>query len=336
MKYCLYFLAIILVTGCGTASVSPIDNDHSELFYINESIENTEVVTMNSNSQEISKISFAHGKSYYRIILLNTTYLTYFERLNSTSKVVGIVDKDLVFKGGAALSSSLNRIEEVGANGVLNTEAIIALNPDIIICNSFQSEGVLNSVNCPVLVVNEFWENTPLGKSEWIKVFGVLTRTSASANQIFDNIVERYEGAKQRLQKERIEVKVMSLNRFSDSFFTPGCESLISNLIGDAGLTSMCFAKTTKSVEISEEQVLVSMEKSNYLMFFDGGTPMVTRNEILNYFSVSEDYKGQILYCNTAKNNYFESSILEPYKVLQDLISITNGRENKNKYFTLL
>ena len=334
MKVLSVILFLFLFVSCREVHNFKVENEFSVLFDIKSSNNTTTITTVDEFGAKLSAVFF--NVPYKRVIMLNTTYLSYVKALNKKDCIVGVVDKHRVLSFYLDENSKDHEVKSVGKNGVLNLELIKALDPDLIICNSFQEKelGVLGDVD--VLVVNEFWEEHPLGRAEWVKVFGNLFGVQKESNRLFSEIKANYE------HKEEVEIDAQSLpivynlSRFSSSYFLPGCESLVSKMVSDSHGAVKCVDSTAKSIEISQEQQLLMCGSVDYLLFFDWTSNKRSRNDVLSELDIQNCFSGDVIYCNTSSCNYFEASIMEPDVVVDNLFQILHRNQNQTKYFTLL
>lgn len=339
MRVALFCIVILFMSCQQRDSNQKGNNQYSNLFSISTPKNEFSISTFDEQGEEISKVEGVTANGFNNVVLLNTTYWSYCKGIDARDKVVGIVDKDRIMKED---SSHLMKVKSVGKGGVLDLEQILFLKPDLIICNSFQKNELKGIKNCPVLVVNEFWENDPLGKLEWIKVFGVLTGKYEEAEKYFDKVSNQYTSLLNSFKKgnpSELTVKsksVLSLNKFGSNYFVPGCNALINKLILDAQGSAICLSDKAKSEEISFEQVVGMCGKAKFVFFQDWSAKDRSKEEVLVELGINKVYSGQVIYCNTQSTHYFEKSILEPDVVLREFSELLTGRVSTTSYFSLL
>ena len=90
-------------------------------------------------------------------------------------------------------------IADVGPASSPNYERLIALKPDVVFvyfyAGPYGTEAVINrlaQLGVPYVVVNEFQEQSPLGRAEWIKFFAVFFNATRVAVRIFDAVEARW------------------------------------------------------------------------------------------------------------------------------------------------
>lgn len=69
---------------------------------------------------------------------------------------------------------------------------LLDLNPDLVVGFSLNSNNkmfsVIEKLGIPVLLNGDWLEETPLGRAEWVKFFGVLFDKEKMADSIFNDI----------------------------------------------------------------------------------------------------------------------------------------------------
>ena len=108
------------------------------------------------------------------VVVLSTTYLPHFAALDRVNRLVGMSDTQITQTPAVVERVKQQKIRDVSRNQVVNVEAILNLNPDIVItfdAGGSSSETVLMLENAGLRVVlnSEYLEMSPLGRSEWLK-----------------------------------------------------------------------------------------------------------------------------------------------------------------------
>ena len=96
------------------------------------------------------------------------------------------------------------------------------LQPDAVVAFSMnktnKSLQFIEKNGIPVVLNGDWLEETPLGRAEWIKFFGVLLGKEKLADSIFKNIESEYLKAKKLDPLSLLFLK--NLNRFTIDFLT--------------------------------------------------------------------------------------------------------------------
>lgn len=113
-----------------------------------------------------------------KIICMSTTYLSMISILNEDQTVKGISGTDFLYNNDLVRRTENGLINDVGYGDNLNKELVIQISPDLVMAYGIGSEsaGYLNKIKdlgIRILFNADYLETDPLGKAEWIKVFGV-------------------------------------------------------------------------------------------------------------------------------------------------------------------
>ncbi len=137
------------------------------------------------------------------IVILSHTHLEPFEILNEKEKITGIIESNTLKEGFWRKRFVDKKIVEVGKNNVINSEIIyeiwLDVGVDIIMtgCDKLEfTEKQLVNISkaaVPFLPNLECLEEHPLGKVEWIKVFGILLNKEKEAQEYFEKMEKNYQ-----------------------------------------------------------------------------------------------------------------------------------------------
>jgi iron complex transport system substrate-binding protein len=318
MKLLYFFFLTIIVFSCTNANEFTDSVEKSDKYSI---IQDSIFKTFN-HGNELSRIVFSSAPQ--KVVVLSTPFYGYIKALNSENTIIGMLSKDRV----PDVASSVIR---VGDDVEIDQEKIIALSPDLIICNSYQLKGIARlKSKYQVLVIDEFLETNPLKKASWIKFFGILFNKEKKSNTIYSKVKTNY------VPFPELDVKIVQLNNYAGKWYLPGCKSYISQIIRDAGGKVDCDSDKSSSDVISEESAMVKLNQLQYLLFFDSAKDTVgLRIRLKPVLNLVKSDKIRLLYCNTTSTNFFDKSILNPDKVLNELnVLITKGVDGE--FFKLI
>ena len=145
-----------------------------------------EILKKNSTSTSKNKIIKV---PIQRIALTSTTHIPMVELLNKETTIVGFANTKYVSSEKTSALIAVGKIKEIGKESSLNTEVILDLKPEIVIGFSVSAANksltTLQKSGIPVLYNGDWLEETPLGRAEWIKFFGVLFDKEKQADSIF-------------------------------------------------------------------------------------------------------------------------------------------------------
>jgi iron complex transport system substrate-binding protein len=191
-------------------------------------------------------------------------------------------------------------------------------------------EGKLKELGIKVMLDADYLETDPLGKAEWIKLFGALFCKEKMADSIYKSIEESYNQIKTHISSNiNSRPEVMLGLPFKDNWFISPGNSYICKLINDAG-GNYLWQDTESSVSTpySLENVYLKSLKAEYWLNIGN---VNSKKEIILFdprLEMIPCFKNNNLYNNNKRitskggNDYWESGTIHPDIILKDIASI--------------
>jgi iron complex transport system substrate-binding protein len=267
------------------------------------------------------------------IVVTSTTHIPALEALGELDKLIGFSDTKYVSSKAARKRIDAGQIKELGINESLNTEAVLALQPDLVIgfgvSGSNSAYETLQRSQIPVIYNGDWVEETPLGKAEWIKFFAPFFKKETEANTIFAEIEKSYVDAKKIAKTAHTVPTVLSGALYKDVWYLPGGKSWAANFLKDAN-ANYIWKETSESgsLSLSWESVLVVAKNAEYWIGpaqFKSYTEMESSSA---HYLQFDAFKNKNIYTfantvgETGGNLYYELAPQRPDIVLKDLIHI--------------
>ena len=265
-----------------------------------------------------------------RIVCMSSSYIAMLDRLGAVERVVGVSGIDFV--SNSYIQQHHTEIGDVGYDGNLNYELLVALDPDIVllygVSGASEMENRLRELKIPFVYVGEYLEQHPLGKAEWMVFLAELLGTRTRAEALFAPIAERYE-ALTNLAGSASRPRVMFNSPYRDTWFMPPEGSYMIRLLNDAG-GEYVFTDDgdNRSDVIDLEQAYLLLAEAD--LWLNPGT-MQSLEELCRRFPRLADVevvKAGRVYNNNARmnphggNDFWEQGVVEPDVALSDLIRI--------------
>ncbi len=303
-------------------------------------LSDTIAVYRTGNIQYSNEINI--GKDINKIIALASPYIGALSILNSKNKIVGVNQLSDVYSAKLREKIELGEIKEYGEYSAINTELVLSENVDLIITSSY-GESDRNEVletNIPVIKATEWMENHPLGRAEWIKVFGFLLGKEQEAIAYFNEIESQYLKS---ISSVKMDISLFCGNDFKGVWYMPGGESNVAQLLSDAGVDY--FYKDNDdvgSVSLSFENMV---EKYLDAEIWLNPGPFTSLEEIKTSdkrYANFKAFKDEKVYNYTAQvredgaNNFWEKGVFEPHVILSDFKIIFNGTQDSLVYYKKL
>ena len=123
------------------------------------------------------------------LVVTSTTHIPALEELEALDRLLGFPGTRYISSEAARKKIGEGLIKELGPNGQLNVEEVLALQPELVIGygmgpdnRSFES---IKRAGIPVVINGDWMEQHPLGKAEWIQFFGILLGKEKQATDLF-------------------------------------------------------------------------------------------------------------------------------------------------------
>lgn len=265
------------------------------------------------------------------IVPTSTTHIPMIELFNMEDKILGFPQTNYISSNRTAELVKTGKIAELGNIQNLNFEILISLNPELVIGFSMSENDPafsrLKETQIPILFNGDWLEEEPLGRAEWLKVFGALFDKNQMADSIFDQIEKEYTEAKKIALHSKNRPTVLSGILFEDKWSLPAGESFMANLFEDAN-TNYLWKETkgTGSLVLALESVI---EKGNASDLWIGAGIFTDYSAMLesnSHYSIFDAFQEKKIF-NFAKRKgeqggilFFELAPIQPQIVLKDLI----------------
>lgn len=271
-----------------------------------------------------------------KIVVTSTTHIPMLELLGVQDRLVGFQNTNYISSEKTRKRIDSGHIKELGKEFSLNTEALFDLNPDLVIGFSMtktnKAYNLVEQNGIPVIINGDWLEETPLGRAEWIKFFGILFNKEKEADSIFSKIESDYLTAKEIAKKANIKPTILSgAIMSSDIWSLPAGESYVAQYLYDANLEYLWKnSKGKGSLKLNFESVFDKGQNADFWIapgYFASKQQMLSSNKHYADFKAFQKNK---IYTPSTKTGatggviYFELGPTRPDLVLKDLIKITN------------
>jgi iron complex transport system substrate-binding protein len=283
----------------------------------------------NNITDTIFSLRINTQNSMSRLACLSTTHLPFLETLNTPEKAVGVGFAEYLFDEKSKARIDSGDLVNLTAAGKLDFETVVSLAPEALLVYYYGNEDFTRyeQSGIKVIPINEYAEAHPLGRVEWIKVFGLLTGNYSNAITEFNKIDSSYKALVNSIPEMTKKPVVFTGSFYKGKWAAPGGDSFIAKFISDAGaLYAFADYPGNDNINLDFETVLTMIAGADYfgkVIYRESG---VLRNDFLeeqNRFELLKAFDdSHLFYCNTATTDYFGRGIMEPHLMLQDLIGI--------------
>lgn len=269
-----------------------------------------------------------------RIAVFSTTHAGFLDLLDQTGRIAGVSRSELVNTPSLRQRIAEGKVTEIGMPFSPDQEALLALDPDLVCAPALPSTRkagyqALVQMNVPVLVVAEWLESSPLGRAEWIKLFGALVGKEELAREQFAAIESSYLKIAALSRNLSNRPTVLTGLPVKDSWYVPAGGSYVAAMLRDAGaLYQWRDLPGTGSVPLTIEAVWPVALEADY--WLNTGT-VSTLDELVavdSRFGQMRSVKERRVWNNNRQlnaaggNAYWERGVVRPDLVLKDLVMI--------------
>jgi iron complex transport system substrate-binding protein len=324
-----------------------LKNDFAASFRIVEHSESTEIQIIDIENDVVEftyffsdseKESNALEFNPDRVVALSATHIGMFEELELLDKIVGISD------GKYLCSSKLKKrvhdglTRSIGDIGMADIEGYIDVDPDLVIYSGFDTKAPilkkLKSAGIKTFTNYDWKETHPLGRAEWLKVFGVMFNKRIEAEELFDKIKTEYLSLVKEVKQYSSNETVLVGTMYGDIFNAPAGDSYMAKILKDANLNYK-YQETegTGSISLTLEEVISDNRKTNIWL----NVAAKSKDKVLemnNRFRLLESIENNRVYSYYHEVNCFwEKSAISPHLLLKDICKIVHPDEFKDEVF---
>ncbi|MCC6541027.1 MAG: ABC transporter substrate-binding protein [Flavobacteriales bacterium] len=258
-----------------------------------------------------------------RVVALSTTHLPFFAALHAEAVVVGAAHTDQVHDPGFQDAIRKGELQEVGLPDGVDTERLLALAPQAVFDLPFGRKERTLMAEVPTIEVVEYLEDHPLGRTEWVRFFGILLGREQQADSLFDSIRHRYSFLRDLREHLPPPPLVFFGSHWQGAWFAPPGNSYMATLIEDAG--GRYLLKDTVAsgnITVPLERVLVlgdSADRFGVLLAHPGAVDRRTLVGGDPRVLALRGVQAGAFVGNSGTDDLFGQALLEPDEVLRDL-----------------
>ncbi len=261
------------------------------------------------------------------IVVYTSVHAAVIDQLGETGRIIGVCEPRYMDTPSIQEGLKAGRIADMGEATAPNVELMIDKGAELVLVSPFQNSGYgpVEKLGIPIIEGADYMESLPLGRTEWIRFYGMLFGKEAKADSIFRVTEKSYLDLKELVTADMPRPSVISEKKFGSSWFMPSGESYVANLYKDAGAdyiftdlpgagsTPLAF-ETVLDRAIHADLWLIKYNQSKDMTYGD------LRSEYTPYENFDAFKNRRIYACNTGVVPYYEEFPLHPDYLLKDLI----------------
>ncbi len=281
-----------------------------------------------------------------RAAVYASVHASMIEELGCLDRVCAVCEPQYMISEEVRRRVADGTIADLGMSTSPNVEKMVDLEADVIIASPFEnsSYGAAEKIGVPIVEAADYMESHPLGRTEWVRFYGLLLGKKEMADSLFSVAAARYNELKEKISAVGTRPSVVLETKYGSSWAVPSGNSYIGVLHSDAGADYLFADETSASPrELSFEAVYDRACDADFWLFKGYYTDMDSREDLAALYPPYANFRafreGRIYYCNTMLNNYYDEVTLHPDRILSDLAAIYHPEllpDYRLRYYSLL
>lgn len=267
-----------------------------------------------------------------RVVCMSSSHIAMLDAVGAVKSVVGVSGKNFITN--PYVVANQRTIADVGYDGNMNFELLVAQQPDIVllygVTGACTMESKLDELGIPYIYVGEYVEEDPLGKAEWLIALAEIVGLRQQGLTYFSELPQRYEQLKSMAASAQTPApKVMLNTPYADSWFMPSTTSYMARLIADAGGDYIYKRNTSNhSLPIDmEDAALLTTQADVWINVGNVNSVADLCRQFPKFAQMPCVQRGEVYNCDKRRvlgggNDYWESGVVHPDVILRDLIKI--------------
>ena len=263
------------------------------------------------------------------IVVYNSVHSSIVELLDAAENIVGACESR--YMDTPVIRERLDKgvIADLGEATAPNIEKMVDVGSEVILASPFRNSGYgpAEKLGIPIIECADYMESTPLGRAEWLHLYGLLLGREELADSLFRATESNYLTLSKLAEGVQHRPTVFSEKRFGSTWHIPGGASYMAHFFKDAGAdymftdlpgagsTPLAF-ETVLDKAIHADIWLIKYNQPDDLTYA-GLRAEYTPNE--NFYAFK---KKNIYACNTGSVPYYEEFPMHPDYLLKDLVWI--------------
>lgn len=280
-----------------------------------------------------------------RLATTSCTHVGVLAELGATDVLCGVTDPYLIYNAHVRERVATGNIMDLGSAMQIQTERVVGAEAEAIMLSAYSASDpnalLMEKLGIPVIYNNEWTEQSPLGRAEWMRFVGALVGREAEADSLFSELRTRYERLSAQVQTDGAAKRsIVSGSSFRGTWYVPAGGTYMGQLFADAG-AEYFYANdaSAQSLPLSMETVLQNLGTADVWV----GAPATTLRELAtldDHHTWMHAYQtGDVYHFNRRStpegaNDFWEQGVVRPDLILQDLISVLRGESDSAMYFT--
>ena len=266
-------------------------------------------------------------------LVMSSVHCSLIAELNSVDAIAAVCDAEYVKEKSVAVRIKEGKIKDCGNSMTPAVEQIAMVKPDAVLISPYKDNDLtkLNQLGINMVQCADYMEPTPLGRAEWVRLYGMLVGKVAEADSLFSEVEKHYL----TLKSDTVSgPKIISDSKYGEVWYVPTGNSTVGQMYADAGgVNPFSDRKENGSVALSPEEVLMKAKDGDVWILKSDGE--MTLDQLRQADPINSQFKafaeGNVWHCNTVETPFYEQTPFHPNLLLEDFVYIFHPEKRAGK-----
>ncbi|MGN0230276.1 MAG: ABC transporter substrate-binding protein [Muribaculaceae bacterium] len=280
-----------------------------------------------------------------RALVYSSVHAGAIKELGKVDAVKGVCDAEYYKIPEIVKGLENGSIINAGSAISPTVEKIVQLSPEAIIVSPYQNAGygAVASLGIPIIECADYLETNPMGRAEWIKLFGELFDEAVLADSIFRDVDQKYQALRRAASKSPHKPSVLAESIIGGVWYVPGGNSYMAQMFADAGASYPWSDNTdVGSIQLDFSQVLATARDADIWLM--KSSTIESYSDLQKAYELNAEFAAyknrKVWVCNATTTNLFEEFPFHPDRLLHDFEVIFHpelaGSDATTSYYTPL
>lgn len=249
--------------------------------------------------------------------------------LGAAGRLLGVCDAGYVVSPAVRRLLDAGRLRDYGSSLTPHVERLMADSADALLVSPFENAGYgpAATAGIPLVACADYMEDTPLGRAEWMKFYGLLFGCGDEAAERFARVESAYDSLRAAAAGAGRRPRLMTDLKMGSAWYVSGGRSYPAALYADAGADYL-FARRQEhgAVPLDFETVYATAADADLWLVKYGAAADLTYARMKADFAPYAGFRPwrerKVWGCNTFAVPYYEEAPFRPDLLLRDLVGI--------------
>ena len=289
-----------------------------------------------SDTDEMTRM---RGKTVVRIPLqrigvTSCTHVGFIDAVGCVSELVGVCNPELVYTDLSTAKGLTEGTLNLGDAMSPDVERVVSARPDMMFVSTYAqgdaTSARLEKMGVPILYINEWMEQHPLARAEWVRLVGAFLDKETVADSLFDTVSSCYEQLRTQVEQWATDDKpsIMSGQDFRGTWYVPAGNTYMGRLFRDAG-ASYRYEDTVNegSIPLTLEKAMTDFANADVwiganVRSLDELAQIDNQHTMFKAFQTGRVYHLMRRSKPSGAKDFWERGVVHPEEILGDIVSV--------------